>query len=200
MLLSHTCQGGYAGKPEQCLGGRCLGLVFVIPAAHLEWESLWGRQRDTVQSWFLCRWALQVCSASSGRKRGWVLQQKTEPHMGLERKEKGLSPEHWETLRAPTKLPCLTGFGLSGADRQTFLGNPLYRPPTFSYLTGAFFEMKDAHVSIPFQTKGDPFLPSGPGSAFPGAAQGEPLPPLPPPTFCCHAQKGKRIFESVRIV
>lgn len=36
--LSHTCRGGDTGKPKQRLGGagRCLGLVFVIPAAHLE--------------------------------------------------------------------------------------------------------------------------------------------------------------------
>lgn len=104
--LSHTCRGGYAGKPKQRLGGagRCLGLVFVIPAAHLEWDSpssVDGVTQSRTET-FLCRWTLQVCSGSSGRRRGKILQAKNRMPCGAERKEKKLSHEHWETLTAPT--------------------------------------------------------------------------------------------------
>lgn len=182
--LSHKCRGGYAGKPKQCLGGagRCLGLVFVIPAANLEWDSpsSVGSVTQSRTETFLCRWTLQVCNGSSGRRRGKMLQAKNRTPHGAERKEKKLSHECWETLTAPTtgqSCPVWQDLVHSFLVQlvQTLLGKPLFLPPILSYSTGVFFELDDAHVSVSLQTKGDPpLLPSGLGSGIslgcPGSA------------------------------
>lgn len=118
------------------------GLVFMIPGAHLEWDSsssVDGVTQSRTKT-FLCRWTLQVCSGSSGRRRGKMLQAKNHAPRGAEQQQKKLSCE----CRVPTS-------GQSCPVRQDLLrsclvqlvpafpGNPLFLPHTLSWSTGAFF-------------------------------------------------------------
>lgn len=182
--LSHACWGGYAGKPKQRLGGagRCLGLVFVIPAANLEWDSpssVDGVTQSRTET-FLCRWTLQVCRGSSGRRRGKMLQAKNQRPHGAEWKEKKLSCEGWETPTALTDKAALSDRTWSVVTQcslsELSLETPFSFLPLFPIQQEGFLSWTMLTLAFPFKQREIPFCcHRDRAPAFPRAAQGVPL-------------------------